>query len=715
MINKSKVVAVVDIETTTLEDGSSFAYAFTVLQTDEIEDRSRETIKIMRQEKEFVNWLHSLGVDGWLAGYTPVVASYNLAFDFAGFAHEIRKQYYTHELRSSSGLLAVDIYTHAANIGEEQPFIRLWNVQPFVPRGLEYMGKLAGIDKLAGSLDYTLTRSRATPLTPEEVEYCKRDVKIIAEFLRFLLASFEWLRAGDLGRVCLTPASVIRLYQNRRVGVLRGGSRNLMQEWHALTHRDRENANDEQRLLRREAYAGGFTFTTAASYFQNVENVQIYDMDSAYHFALFNNPTVTDFHMVDPEALPALKKIIEERLSEPLNLAAPLGRLRGHFRVTFKNVRPRPTAWSAAARVGYLSARRAQRKARIVLNSTGEDTAKISASGLIESFGRIIAAESLTMTCDEYELRGLSLSYIWESMSVEAAEVATRKTERASFVRLSSLILREMKKEKKQRGGTEYELFKTIYNAQAGVYAELEREGFTLSYLPTAIRQTSFTRLALWLAAQCVTAEGARVISGDTDSLRVAGAAEDIARGLAYHANILKTLIVEPSDLEEDMSGIDLKASLAGLGEFKHETSALLLREMGSKARAWIEEDSTGREVFKIKHAGLKTQRLEELANNGVRTPREWLEDLQPFTWIEPAVAKHVKRQKAEEEQREYQGVDYVGEPFKLTASPCITLKDEVVCIALPLGATAKRLKEAGIYDNLREGWLSEQGREQIL
>lgn len=715
MLNKSKLVGVFDIETTTLDDGTSFAYAFTCLETDNIEDVSRETLTIKRTEEVVVKWLERLGCEGANEEYTPIVASYNLSFDFAGIANGVNSRYYVHEIRSSSGLLAIDLYTNSANIAEETPFLRFWNVQPFVPRGLKYMGELVGQEKKTGCLDYALIRSRETPLTREEEEYCKRDVKIISEFLRFLLASFDWLRAGDLGRVCLTPASVIRLYQNRYVGTVKSGAKNLAQEWHALTHSDRENSSEEQRLLRREAYAGGFTFTTPASYFREVENVHVYDMDSAYHFALVNLPTTTDFQLVNPESLPALKLMIEKHLDEPLNIKEPLGRIRGHFRITFTNIRPNSGVWSAAAGVGYLSARRASRKARLILNATGEDTAKITATGLVESFGRIIAAKTLTLTVDEYELAAIRLAYVWDDIHLEAAEVATRKTPRSSFVRLSSLMLREMKKERKAIGGPEYDLFKTVYNSQAGIYAELEREGFTLAYLPTAVRQTSFTRLSLFLAAQFCANEGCRIVSGDTDSLRVSGTRDAVERALKLHSEMLKTMSVQPTDLENDITGEQLTASYDGLGEFKHETTATVLKEMGAKARAWIELDAEGREVFRIKHAGLNTDRLEQLANNGTRKPREWLDDMKPFTWIAPHIAKNVTRHSPTSPSREVSAVDYRGEAFKLTASPCITLKDELVCLALPTGETAKRLKQAQLLDKVKEGYLDENGTKPLL
>lgn len=718
MIKKTRLVGAFDIETTTTEQGA-FAYAFTLLETDNIEDVSRETITIFREPLDFQNSLHNIIVGGRLEHYTPVIVSYNLAFDFAGIAEEVARFFYVREFRTSSGLLAIDLYTFAANMAEEPPALRFWNVQPFVPQGLARMGELAGVQKLEGGLDYNLTRSRSTPLTPEERNYCEADVRIITAFLRFLLEEFQWLRADDFGRVCLSPASVLRLYQNRRVSPLRAGAKNIGQEWHALTHRDREHATEEQKLLRREAYAGGFTFTTPTALFRTVEVVNIFDMDSAYHWALCHLPLVTGFRLLDDSELPLMQSILRENLAtfaaaelSSASLLAPLGRMRGHFRVRFRGLRPRGGAWSTAQRVGYISARRADVAARRVLNATGEDTAKVTAESAEFVLGRITRARSLTITADEYELAAIALAYEWERLELLAAEVATRKAPPHAFTRLSSVLLREEKKARKSRGGAEYGLFKTIYNSQAGIYAELEKDGFTNAYLPTAIRQTSFTRLSLFIAAQFCTDKGLSLVSGDTDSLRVQGEADKISSALKYHAALLAGAETPATDLEEDMTGLDLTEAMIGLGYFVHEREALALREMGAKARAWIENDGT-REVFRIKYAGMRTGKLEAAANT-TRSPREWLADMQPWTWIDESLVKNVKREQTAKGLQIFEGTDYRGKDFKLEASPCISLQDELVCIALPFGETAKRLKQAGIFEGISEGWLNVAGRKEI-
>lgn len=41
--------------------------------------------------------------------------------------------------------------------------------------------------KMAGDLDYTLARNTKTPLTRKEQRYCFNDVKVVTEYLEYLL------------------------------------------------------------------------------------------------------------------------------------------------------------------------------------------------------------------------------------------------------------------------------------------------------------------------------------------------------------------------------------------------------------------------------------------------------------------------------------------------------------------------------------------------
>ena len=715
------VRGVFDCETTTV-DGHAFACVYTCM---DVQDNGRDgAVHVFRHAEECVSWIEQVAEEGERDCVTPIVAVYNLRFDWYAIGGPLEEAGYSFEsFTSGSRLFAIDAYRPGAVIEDETPAVRFWNVQPLVPEGLAVMGELAGCRKLEGHWDYEDMRGPETELSSEEIKYCEADVKVISKFLRFLLKEFTWLRRQDFGRVAMTPAGIARLYQQRVIGPVKMGRRTVGQDWHSITQSDRK-AGEAAQELRRQAYAGGFTFLNESAYFRTVMQVHQYDIDSAYHWALVHLPLTTDFTTIgDETALAVASGLLAghaERIRENGidKISDPLDGLRGHWRIRLSGVRL-AEGFNADTGIGFVSERRAQELARITTNATGPETGKVSGKKIRATFSRITSAEVMTITCDEYEFAALCVAYKWDALTVEAAEVATRTRPAHPFTRLSSLALRAEKKDRKARGGAQYDFFKRVYNSQAGIYAETDREGFSNAYLPLAVRLTSFTRLALLLAARDAHDIGLDVISGDTDSLKLQGdrtAAEKVAK---LHAIRLKMCETPVTDFEIDCASERVKPNGIpedignGLGSLCFECESWMHRELGLKQRVYLK---TGGGEAVIKYAGLKLGKLEKAVNEWHKSTRaKWIYQMRPWTWLDRDICPETSVAYPEKyEPRLFKFVDRDGKRVSIEVWPCAVVRDEMACLALPVGQTAQRLKHAGLFEDIREGYMSRNGYEEF-
>lgn len=712
----TKVKGFLDIETTETENGA-FACAYTVLKIDRLTDEENDNkYQLFRRHHGVLKLLQEI-IDEAAGEYTPVIASYNLRFDFAPLAYHARQKWQVREFTGSDGrrLFCIDLWSKDADADTEPPALRFWNVQPLVPEGLAEMGRLAGVEKKEGAWDYELQRSPETPLTGEEVEYCLADVVIIRDFLRWLLKSFDWCKPGDLGRTLLTPASIARLYQQRVIAPIRLGKKTVGQEWHAIVSQGK--AREEANELRREAYAGGYTFTNPAAAFRTIPNITHLDIDSAYHFGLVSLPVAYRFGYL--EATPApLASALNERIRvlrakfregtfTPDDFNEPFG-VRFHARVSIEGLKGRGFTNQA----GFISARRANARARAVLNATGDATGRISATGAKTRFGRIAHAKTLTLTVDEYELASLALAYDFDAVTFGPIELASRVEPAHHFTRLCSFALRAEKNRRKRIGGTQYDFFKRIYNSQAGIYAERDRAGFSNAYLPVAVRLTSFARLVLLTAASLLDSDTCSPISGDTDSLKIRAGFARAAKTLAPLHSALAEMRAMPTAAEravcEGRLELPEDTELATLGEFVEEGHSVLHRELGPKMRAWTGEDGT----LTLRMAGYRTGKLVKALNDSTLTPSEKLECFRPWTWIDMNLVKRVQaNEPANDEPRWFSGVDRFGKEFEIKTTPAISLKDSQVCIMSPsTSENYSRLRQAGVLDALEEGYLYAHG-----
>lgn len=691
-VDKTAYIGAFDIETTQDENGDAFAYAYIFkAKGGAVGIQSEPSILFMRMGR--IAEMLEIDKDA-----VPLVASYNLGFDLVPVeAWALGEGWRVERLEHGGRVLAADFIKP----NEETPAFRFWDVQPFVPEGLAKMGEVVGVSKLAGSLDYSKYRVPGDEFSREEVDYMAADVEIVDAFVQNLREWYPWIKPTDLGRTCLTNASVARLFMRRVAGPFKLGRDTALSQFVKQAHAEQKSASDAQKRLRREAYAGGFTFAALEHLWETRENVHHYDLDSAYHAYPIFEKVPTRWREIHPSFAGSMAQRLNEYVDEVRRKAAegdwsqicyPGIVDRFHARIKIENV----IAAGRVGTLGYLSARRFDPDALAELNGSGERSAAATARGLHVELGRVRAADNITITVDEYELAALALAYDWDALGIEAIEVGQSDTQLALPL-LTSLMLRDQKLTRKQQGGEQYQMFKRVYNSVAGVYAQPMREGeFTLAHLPLAVRMTSSTRLRLLVAVIEAKAQGAHVLSGDTDSIKTDRPVDFVCREATARPGIIASHFGGPDKVE---------ALCDGLGCFELERIAELHREMAQKQRAFI----SGGELV-VKMAGVRTDRLAAALNarltDGV-PPRDVIEWLKPYTWLDMALAKRVQ-----------------GRPPRATAPylpargntfvyPAIALYDRPICLASPANLERlDRLALAGKLDGIQEGWLSEDGWE---
>ena len=131
--------------------------------------------------------------------------------------------------------------------------------------------------KMAGDLDYTKPRNTKTPLTKKEFRYCVNDVRVVTEYIEYLLYTY-----GINGFFPTTKTSICR---------------RALKESFAIEYPNKDRANDvkdwimddmfpetmqEYDCLIRFLFRGGYTHSNASKTGYVLENMKSKDFESSY-------------------------------------------------------------------------------------------------------------------------------------------------------------------------------------------------------------------------------------------------------------------------------------------------------------------------------------------------------------------------------------------------------------------------------------------------
>lgn len=152
------------------------------------------------------------------------------------------------------------IYQVKLNFGRGH-VVTLWDSLKIIPLSIRDEAKAFGLSMEKGELDYSAFRERGHCLTPEEIDYIRRDVQIDAQALNFM---------RDYGLSKMTIGSCA-LADYRRIA---GGEKGFRKTFPVLT------AEDDAFI--RHAYKGGFTYVNPKYAGIELGNGISYDVNSLY-------------------------------------------------------------------------------------------------------------------------------------------------------------------------------------------------------------------------------------------------------------------------------------------------------------------------------------------------------------------------------------------------------------------------------------------------
>lgn len=131
--------------------------------------------------------------------------------------------------------------------------------------------------KMAGDLDYTLKRNTKTPLTRKEARYCFNDVKVVTEYLEYLLVTY-----GVHGFFPTTKTSICRraLKESFNREYPNKDRAEEVKDW--LMNSLFPDSMQEYDCLIRWLFRGGYTHSNASKTGYILENMKSKDFESSY-------------------------------------------------------------------------------------------------------------------------------------------------------------------------------------------------------------------------------------------------------------------------------------------------------------------------------------------------------------------------------------------------------------------------------------------------
>ena len=623
MRKKFKLVGSFDTETTADPEHPQFAFVCLLQLRTWSKLSGKGTTRFYSTPEELVD---SLPMDPEV---TPIIAVYNLSFDFVSLAPVLEERGFTFEaFGPESSPFYIDV------LEGKNAVLRFWEVSTLVPQGLEVMGELAGVPKLKGEWDYSKYREPGTELTEEEKAYATRDTEVIQAYLQHLLQTSPFLKESDLGTRLLTQTGLVRLYGERVVG------RKEVRRF--VSSADREEPKTEASYrLRKACFRAGLAFTAGKNAGRIFENVASIDTVSMHHSFILGRQVPIDFHEASPKMIElAVKSVLSTSLESVLENYDQPFKVAFHAKIRFTNLRLKKG--SVFKQQGIATLARSKFAEQVAYNmddSKSSETAENrnrflgyhdSGNGLVLAFGKIVKAEEAELFLTETETWLIGKVYDWDSFEVLEGEIAVRFQEPPTFIlKLDESLYKAKKGMKAVLHGGDSKLIPTAikkapravqeayyklsskaqFNSIFGLCA-MDSHKFETTFKPDRSPKSWYTlgmriaggsRLHLALALILLDREYRgrfEVLGGDTDSIKLAGLTDaEIQSALrplhdAITRAIQKTLTaagIEPSQF-------------AGIGTFESEGVSEWEVEIFNKNRlAW-----TG-DRFKLTAAGIPT------------------------------------------------------------------------------------------------------------
>lgn len=465
-----------DTETTNINiDGTWHAYVV-CYQVNDLRSVSMDAytpgddeIHIWRDRRSFLAWLDDCIEWGQECDCIPVVCGYNLLFDLQTvFADLCRDFSMRVSAQSSTNVYTLDL------VAGNDVLLRFWDTYHLELRGLEAMGKAAGLPKLVGTWDYSKIRTPATPLTDLEVAYAARDVQVIPAYLRYLCDANEWLKPGLLGYKVITKTSLVRQMAAHELAPikrkLRNGSEATLEALYMAVCAANSPHCYYDYALRKACFRGGWTFTAARYASVVVTNVASLDVTSMHHQFINGRYVCDQLRPCMPNELQIMADAVLSTTVEDVlkNYHRPFF-YAFHIKVRFRNIRLREgtcfAEWGIAliprgkfgtkieGRAEY-SKNDAAQAAELATRAAGWRDRAINAEF---AFGKLYAASEAVLHVSEIELWCIGQVYQWDAMEIILGEGTGKFQLPPDYITLQSNVLFERKQAMKHIAGAYHE------------------------------------------------------------------------------------------------------------------------------------------------------------------------------------------------------------------------------------------------------------------
>ena len=247
-------------------------------------------------------------------------------------------------------------------------------------QSLEYTAKNLArhkIKKMVGDLDYSLIRTHETPLTPDEINYCINDIQIILAYI-----NEQIMDSGDISKIPMTNTGRVRKYVRDAcyIGATKSGRASRYKRYRSIMA-DLTLKTDVYNQLKR-AFMGGFTHANANYVGGIVENVTSIDFTSSYPSVMVSEKfPMSRFRDVSCETVTDFEELAD--------------RYALIFEVKFINLTPSIT------QENYISVSKCRELINPIVNN-----------------GRVVSADSLTLTMTEIDYQIMKQAYDWEHIEI---------------------------------------------------------------------------------------------------------------------------------------------------------------------------------------------------------------------------------------------------------------------------------------------------------
>ena len=279
--------------------------------------------------------------------------------------------------------------------------------------------KSHNIKKMVGDLDYNLIRNSKTPISKEELQYCINDVLIVTSYIEEQIDEF-----GNIEKIPLTQTGKVRRYVRKQ----------CFQNKEYKYFIKELTIEKPEYLLLKNAFAGGFTHCNAMYTNKICKNVTSYDFTSSY-----------------PTVLISEKYPMSKGKEVNVNSESELIKLIKNYCVLvdlqFNNIK---SSFLYEQIISYS-------KCRNVKNP------------LINN-GRIVQADTLTITCTDIDFLNIKDFYKWDSMKIGLCYIYKKDYLPKEFIK-TILHLYKSKTELKGIDGKEVEYLhsKELLNSLYGM------------------------------------------------------------------------------------------------------------------------------------------------------------------------------------------------------------------------------------------------------